>query len=184
MSLWKITWLLSFHEALWGLRRLLACYEQESHRSTEQTIKWSTWVHWNSGPCSPFSNINKIKIWETVKNQIMRDFPGGPVVKNPPANAGDTGSIPGPGRFHMPLSNWARAPHVLSLCSRAWESQQGRPLQWEDHAPQRRVALARYNQRKAARSYKVIYINKQIKTHPFSQLNWQTFIGYQLWTNS
>ena len=24
-------------------------------------------------------------------------FPGGPVVKNPPANAGDTGSIPGPG---------------------------------------------------------------------------------------
>ena len=26
------------------------------------------------------------------------DFPGGTVVKNPPANAGDTGSIPGPGR--------------------------------------------------------------------------------------
>ena len=29
------------------------------------------------------------------------DFPGGTVVKNPPANAGDTGSIPGPGRSHM-----------------------------------------------------------------------------------
>ena len=27
------------------------------------------------------------------------DFPGSPVVKNPPANAGDMGSIPG-GRFH------------------------------------------------------------------------------------
>ena len=27
-------------------------------------------------------------------------FPGGSVVKNPPASAGDTGSIPGPGRFH------------------------------------------------------------------------------------
>ena len=27
------------------------------------------------------------------------------VVKNPPANAGDTGSSPGPGRFHMPWSN-------------------------------------------------------------------------------
>ena len=25
-------------------------------------------------------------------------FPGGSVVKNPPANAGDVGSIPGPGR--------------------------------------------------------------------------------------
>ena len=31
-----------------------------------------------------------------------RDFPGGPVVKNPPANAGDTGSIPGLGRSYMP----------------------------------------------------------------------------------
>ena len=27
----------------------------------------------------------------------MRDFPGGPVVKNPPYNAGDAGSIPGGG---------------------------------------------------------------------------------------
>ena len=33
------------------------------------------------------------------------DFPGGTVVKNPTANAGDTGSSPGPGRSHMPWSN-------------------------------------------------------------------------------
>ena len=33
------------------------------------------------------------------------DFPGGAVVKNPPANAGDTGSSPGPGRSHVPWSN-------------------------------------------------------------------------------
>ena len=32
-------------------------------------------------------------------------FPGGSVVKNPPANAGHTGSTPGPGRSHMPQSN-------------------------------------------------------------------------------
>ena len=32
-------------------------------------------------------------------------FPGGAVVRNPPANAGDTGSSPGPGRSHMPCSN-------------------------------------------------------------------------------
>ena len=32
-------------------------------------------------------------------------FPGGEVVKNPPANTGDTGSSPGPGRSHMPRSN-------------------------------------------------------------------------------
>ena len=30
-------------------------------------------------------------------------FPGGP--KHSPADAGDMGSIPGPGRFHMPRSN-------------------------------------------------------------------------------
>ena len=46
---------------------------------------------------------------------ISWDFPGGSVVKNPPANAGDTGSIPGLGRSHMPRSNQARAPQLLSL---------------------------------------------------------------------
>ena len=35
----------------------------------------------------------------------LRDFLGGAVVKNLPANAGDTGSIPGLGRSHMPWSN-------------------------------------------------------------------------------
>ena len=38
-------------------------------------------------------------------NSISWDFPGGEVVKNPPANAGDTGSSPDPGRSHMPWSN-------------------------------------------------------------------------------
>ena len=32
----------------------------------------------------------------------MEDFPGGPVVGNLPANAGDMASIPGPGRSHRP----------------------------------------------------------------------------------
>ena len=35
----------------------------------------------------------------------VRGFLGGTVVKNLPANAGDTGSSPGPGRSHMPQSN-------------------------------------------------------------------------------
>ena len=37
--------------------------------------------------------------------KLFRGFPGGAVVKNPPANAGDTGSRPGPGRSHVPRSN-------------------------------------------------------------------------------
>ena len=39
---------------------------------------------------------NEYKVW---------DFPGGAVVKDPPANAGDTGSSPGPGRSHMLQNN-------------------------------------------------------------------------------
>ena len=51
------------------------------------------------------------------------DFPGGTVVGNPPANAGDSGSSPGPGRSHVPQSDWAREPQLLSLCCKAREPQ-------------------------------------------------------------
>ena len=40
-----------------------------------------------------------------VFQETNEGFPGGTVVKNPPANAGDTGLSPGPGRSHMPWSN-------------------------------------------------------------------------------
>ena len=39
------------------------------------------------------------------KEKKEGDFPGGTVVKNPPANAADTGSSPGPGRSHMQWSS-------------------------------------------------------------------------------
>ena len=58
-----------------------------------------------------------------ILNRIYRDSPGGTVVKNPPANAGDTGSSPGPGRSHMPWSNKASVSQLLSLCSGAREPQ-------------------------------------------------------------
>ena len=38
----------------------------------------------------------------------MRDFPGGPVVKNPPYNAGDVGLIPGQG---------TKTPHAVGQLS-------------------------------------------------------------------
>ena len=92
------------------------------------------------------------------KKRGPRDFPGGAVVKNLPANAGDMGSTPGPGRSHMPQSNEARAPQLLSLRSRACEPQllkptrvepvlcqQEKPLQWEARAPQQRAAPPRCN---------------------------------------
>ena len=42
---------------------------------------------------------------QTLISDKGRGFPGGAVVRNPPANAGDTGSSAGPGRSHMPRSN-------------------------------------------------------------------------------
>ena len=43
----------------------------------------------------------------------FQGFPGGAVVKNLPANARDMGSSPGPGRSHMPRSNWAHVSQLL-----------------------------------------------------------------------
>ena len=43
------------------------------------------------------------------------DFCDGPVVKNLPANAGNTGLIRGLGRPHMPRGNNACEPQLLSL---------------------------------------------------------------------
>ena len=42
----------------------------------------------------------KLKHRSLYKKELGTSF-GGPVVKNLPANVGDTDSIPGPGRFHM-----------------------------------------------------------------------------------
>lgn len=48
----------------------------------------------------------KIVIWniKTLENKKSENlnFPGGTVVKKLPINVGYMGSIPGPGRFHMP----------------------------------------------------------------------------------
>ena len=47
----------------------------------------------------PFSNF----LFSSLKKSAV--FPIGSVVKDPPANARDTGSIPDLGRSHMPRSN-------------------------------------------------------------------------------
>jgi len=41
----------------------------------------------------------------TLNQKLKMGFLGGSVIKNPPASAGDMGSIPGPGRSHMPWSS-------------------------------------------------------------------------------
>ena len=46
---------------------------------------------------------NSVTVFTDTKK--IWDFTGGTVVKNLPASAGDTGSIPAPGRSHVPQSN-------------------------------------------------------------------------------
>ena len=65
------------------------------------------------------------------KKLLPRGFPGGTVVENLPANAGDAGSSPGLGGSCVPWSGWAREPqllslHVWSLCSAVGEAAMGR----------------------------------------------------------
>ena len=46
------------------------------------------------------------------------------MVKNPPAHARDTSSIPDSGRSHLPRGNSAHVPRLLGLCYTAREPQQ------------------------------------------------------------
>ena len=66
-----------------------------------------------SSPHSP-----QLEKAHTQQKRLNGGFPGGAVIEGLPANAGDTGSSPGLGRSHMPRSNWAREPRLLSL--RVW----------------------------------------------------------------
>ena len=59
------------------------------------------------------------------------DFPGGPVVKNPPANAGDTGLIPRLGRFHMPQATKSMG-HTRENLHTAVKTQQSQIKQQSD----------------------------------------------------
>ena len=68
------------------------------------------------------------------------DFPGGPVVKNPPANVGDTGLIPGPGRSHIPWVTKLVHHSYWAPSSRDHVPQQEKPVQREAHKLQRRIA--------------------------------------------
>ena len=50
----------------------------------------------------------RLFLFSLINKKNYRDFPAGPVVKNPPYNAGDTGSIPGQG---------TKIPHAVGQLS-------------------------------------------------------------------
>ena len=65
------------------------------------TVSQSFVVTLGAGVRSPLSPVSQEEGGDLNNNKV----PGGPVVKNLPANAENTGSIPGPGRSHVPWGN-------------------------------------------------------------------------------
>ena len=131
------------------------CSLQETHFRSRDTYRlkvrgWKKIFHANG-------NLRKdgvaIRLSEKIdfKIKTITGFPGGAVVENLPANAGDTGSSPGLGRSQMPRSNWAREPQLLSLrvwslCSETTEAAMVRgpctAMKSGPHLPQLEKALA------------------------------------------
>ena len=77
------------------------------------------------------SYVHKLYLNIIVIKKEVQGFPGGAVVKNLPADVGHTELSPGLGRSHMPWSNKARAPQLLSLHSRAHVPQLLKPVRLE-----------------------------------------------------
>ena len=76
------------------------------------------------GPGSNPNIAHSLAIWN-----LSKDFPGGPAIKNLPANAGDTDSIPGPGSSHVQQQgDRVREPQLLKpSCPRACAPQRKPP---------------------------------------------------------
>ena len=79
-------------------------------RSSISSIDFSSWASdWKNNLPAVF-----LDVLLSIQTQYTRKNPGccgGPVARNLPASAGDMVSIPSLETFHMPRSNWTRAPH-------------------------------------------------------------------------
>ena len=60
---------------------------------------WLCWVF------TAVCGISLLAVSGVCSLVVVLGLPGGPVDRNLPANARDTGSIPGPGSSHMPQNN-------------------------------------------------------------------------------
>ena len=139
--------------------------------------------------CNRYALITWVYVYSHIfclKTHIQ-GFPGGAVVKNPPANAGDMGSSPGLGRSHMPRSNQAREPQLLSLrvwslCSATREAMTVRPThcneEWSPLAATRespRTEMKTQHSQKERKKEALKNKNKNKKTHTQNILQYKLF---------
>ena len=99
--------------------------DSSPRRSPEDESKFPQF--WQTQPPFHFHS-EKNSFFCVAQKHSQLDFPRGMVDKNPPAIAGVPGSVPGLGRSHMPRSNSACVPQLLSWCSRACALQKEKPL--------------------------------------------------------
>ena len=84
-------------------RAYISSYEAESPRVVE-------WVRVDTKGGKKGPQHNTESLWQ---NSLVRGLPCGPVVKTPPSNAGDMGSIPGRElRSQTPRGSYTRMPKL------------------------------------------------------------------------
>ena len=84
--------------AYWLRQGLLKTYRRNRNNIQEGNAHWDLKIRY-------FYPVHCLSLIVTRSKGWVRGFPGGAVVENLPANAGDTDSSPGLGRSHMPLSS-------------------------------------------------------------------------------
>ena len=79
-------------------------------------------------------NSFNFSMFESFHNRMYREgFLGGPGVKNLPANAGDTGSVPDLGKIPHAEEQLKPVPQLLSLCPRTHTPQKKLPQEKPNH---------------------------------------------------
>ena len=78
-----------------------------------------------------------------ILRTVLLGFPGGSVVKNPPATVEDTGLVPGLGRLHRARGSWACVRQLLNQCLRGCKLQLLKPTCPRACALQREAPAAR-----------------------------------------
>ena len=159
----------SLHDLPWvpkgGFEQLLID-RRSSQETTWGKIKGTREAHQDhlrrdAGRASPAHTLilSETSPWNQYYKTLHQDLPGGAVVTNPPANAGDTGSSPGPHATEQ-LSPCATTTEPTGATTteartpRACAPPQKKPPQWEARAPRGRVVPALSTTRESPHSKK------------------------------